>query len=50
MLKAFVYWNDMNKINARIDETTAKGLAYGTAYRKFAAHPVFNAMTPDSAP
>jgi hypothetical protein len=50
MLKAMVYWNDIDQLNVRIDDTTAKGLAYGAAFRQFAAHPTFNAMTPNSAP
>lgn len=50
MLKALVYWNSIHKVNARIDNTTAKGRAYGAAYREFANQPVFNAMTPDVAP
>jgi beta-mannanase len=52
MLKAMVYWNDRNDhhVDVRIDDPSAKGVAYGAAYRRLAAHPVFNAMTPDSAP
>ncbi len=50
MLKAWVYWNEANVWNCRIDDQTAKGRAYGAAFRRLAAHPQFNAMTPDSAP
>jgi hypothetical protein len=50
MLKAMMYWNDVDQLNPRIDQTSAKGQALGQAYRELAAHPVFNAMTPNSAP
>lgn len=50
MLKAIVYWNSIDKVNARIDDISPKGVALGTAYRTFAASPYFNAMTPDAAP
>jgi beta-mannanase len=50
MLKAWVYWNEHGVGNYRIDQTSAKGQAYGAAFRRLAAHPQFNAMTPDSAP
>jgi beta-mannanase len=51
MLKAFVYWNDANSVvNTRIDEPSAKGAAYGAAYRNLANQPYFNTMTPNSAP
>lgn len=50
MLKGMIYWNDIDDVNARIDDTSAKGQALGAAYRAFAAHPVFNAMTPNVAP
>ena len=51
MLKAMVYWNSRNDwVDVRIDDSSAKGLAYGAAFRALAAHQVFNAMTPDSAP
>jgi hypothetical protein len=51
MLKAMVYWNSRNDwVDVRLDDPSAKGLAYGAAFRTLAAHPVFNAMTPDSAP
>jgi beta-mannanase len=50
MLKALVYWNDIDEVNARIDESTSKGRALGAAYRRLAAQPIFNAMTPNSAP
>lgn len=50
MLKAIVYWNDIDEVNARIDQTSTKGQALGKAYREFAQQPIFNAMTPDRAP
>ena len=51
MLKAMVHWNSSTSTaNVRIDNTSAKGLAYGQAFRQLAAHPIFNAMTPDGAP
>jgi len=50
MLKALVYWNDVDNLNVRVDDTSTKGRAYGTAFRQFAAHPTFNAMTPNGAP
>lgn len=50
MLKALVYWNSIDKVNARIDNTSSKGIAYGAAYRKFANQHVFNAMRPNAAP
>jgi hypothetical protein len=51
MLKAIVYWNDIDdKVNTRIDLDTPKSRALGAAYRKLAANPIFNAMKPDAAP
>lgn len=50
MLKAMVYWNDVDDVNARIDQTSTKGQQLGAAFRRLAAQQVFNAMTPDSAP
>ena len=50
MLKALVYWNDIDDVNARIDQTSQKGRAMGEAYRKLARQPIFNAMTPNRAP
>ncbi len=51
MLKAFVYWNSVDShVDTRIDNTSAKGRAYGDAYRQFANQPFFNAMSPDVAP
>jgi hypothetical protein len=50
MLKALVYWNSIDKVNARIDDKSAKGIALGQAYREFAAQPVFNMASPDDAP
>ncbi len=48
-LKGLVYWNDIDRVNARIDVTTDAGRALGEAYRRFANRSVFNAMTPDAA-
>lgn len=48
-LKALVYWNDIDKVNSRIDVPTDVGRALGESYRRFANLPVFNAMTPDPA-
>ena len=50
MVKALVYWNEHGVGNYRIDEQTSKGIALGAAYRAMAAQPIFNAMTPNSAP
>ena len=50
MLKALVYWNDEATFDTRLDYSSTKGVAYGQAYRKLAAQPVFNQMTPNSAP
>ena len=48
-LKALVYWNDVDRVNSRIDVPNDRGRALGESYRRFAALPVFNAMTPDVA-
>lgn len=50
MLKALVYWNNVDQVNARIDQTSTKGTALGQAYRKLANQQIFNVMTPDRAP
>ncbi len=50
MLKALVYWNNIDQVNARIDETSAKGTAYGAAYRQLANRSYFNATSPNAAP
>lgn len=50
MLKALVYWNSANEINARIDEPSTKGVAYGEAFRQFAADAYFNSTSPSAAP
>jgi len=46
MLKAIVYWNEEGIGNYRIDDNTD----YGNAFRRLAAQPTFNAMTPNGAP
>ena len=46
MLKAMVYWNQVGVGNYRLEDNAA----YGNVFRKFAVQPIFNAMTPDSAP
>jgi hypothetical protein len=50
MLKALVYWNSVDNVNARIDDPSAKGKALGQAYREFAAQPIFNMISPNDAP
>ncbi len=50
MLKGLVYWNEYGEGNYRLDDTSAKGTALGAAFRKLAAHPYFNATSPNSAP
>jgi beta-mannanase len=50
MLKAFVYWNSIDKVNARIDNTSTKGKAFGNAYRQFANRPFFNQTSTNKAP
>lgn len=48
-LKALVYWNDVDRVNARIDLTTERGRSLGESYRRFANLPIFNTMPPDVA-
>ena len=49
-LKALVFWNDEATFDTRLDYTSSKGVALGEAYRKLAAQPIFNTITPDIAP
>ena len=50
MLKALVYWNSSYNTQARLDQTSAKGIAFGKAYAKFAASAYFNATPTNAAP
>ena len=50
MLKAMVYWNSVDDVNARLDNTSTKGRALGAAYRNFAGQSIFNQTSPNSAP
>jgi hypothetical protein len=50
MLKAIAFWNNNGVGTYRIDTDTTLGRNFATAYRQLAAHPVFNAMTPNNAP
>jgi hypothetical protein len=50
LLRALVYWNDIDQVNARIDQSTPLGTALGAAYRDFADHPLFAATPTAAAP
>ncbi len=50
MIKAFVYWNSVDKVNARIDNTNTKGKAFGNAFRQLANQSYFNSTSTNKAP
>ena len=51
-LKALVYWNSMKppEYDFRLDQPSALGAAYGAAYARFAASPLFNSTPTALAP
>jgi hypothetical protein len=51
MIKALVYWNDRNdRIDVRLDESSAAGQGFAETYRRLANDPYFNTTRTDGPP